>query len=52
MQKLIKGLITIIGVGFLGMGIASATPSVDCGDDDAQPINIHSSATDKAIKDS
>lgn len=51
MQKLMKYLITIIGVGMLGMGIASATPLLDCGDDDAQPINVHSAA-EVTIKDS
>ena len=44
MQKLIKGLITIIGVTLLGIGMANASPSTDCGDDDVQPINIHSAA--------
>ena len=35
----------------LGMGMASAAPSLDCGDDDAQPISIHSTA-ETVIKDS
>lgn len=47
MQNVIKSLITIVGVTLLGIGIANATPSLDCGDDDVQPINIHSAA--KAI---
>ena len=46
-----KYLMTIIGVSMLGMGIASATPSLDCGDDDAQPISTHSAA-EVVIKDS
>lgn len=48
MRYILKNLITLIGVSFLGIGIVSATPSSsDCGDDDMKPINIHSSA--KAI---
>ena len=44
MQKLIKSLITVIGVALLGIGMANAAPSTDCGDDDVQPINVHSAA--------
>lgn len=44
MQKLIKSLITVIGVTLLGIGMANAAPSSDCGDDDVQPINVHSAA--------
>ena len=51
MKKLVKYLITFIGLGMLGVSIAIASPSIDCGDDDAQPINIHSAA-EAAIKDS
>jgi len=47
MQNVIKSLIAIVGVTVLGIGIASAGPSSDCGDDDVQPINIHSAS--KAI---
>ena len=32
----------IIGAVFLGIGVVTAAPSLDCGDDDAQPIEIHS----------
>ena len=51
MKKIMKYLITFIGLGMLGMGMLSAAPSLDCGDDDAQPISIHSTA-EAAIKDS
>ena len=51
MKKLMKHLITFIGLGMLGMGMASAAPSLDCGDDDAQPISVHSAAK-VVIKDS
>lgn len=47
MQNVIKNLVAIVGVTLLGIGIANATPSIDCGDDDSQPINVHSAA--KAI---
>ena len=47
MQNVIKNLVAIIGITLLGLGIANATPSSDCGDDDVQPINVHSAA--KAI---
>ena len=45
MQNIIKNLIALVGVSLLGIGIANATPSSDCGDDDVQPINVHSAAT-------
>ena len=51
MKRIMKYLITFIGLGMLGMGMASATPSVDCGDDDAQPISVHSAA-EAVMKDS
>ena len=51
MKKIMKHLVAYIGIGMLGMGIASAAPSLDCGDDDAQPISVHS-ATEVVIKDS
>jgi hypothetical protein len=44
MQNVIKNLVALIGVSLLGIGIANAAPSSDCGDDDVQPINIHSTA--------
>jgi len=44
MQNIIKNLIALVGVSLLGIGIANATPSSDCGDD-IQPINVHSAAT-------
>ena len=47
MQNILRNLIAVIGVTLLGIGIANATPSSDCGDDDVQPINVHSAA--KAI---
>ena len=43
MKKFIINLVALLGVSILGIGIATATPSSDCGDDDVQPINIHSS---------
>ena len=51
MKKLMKYLITIIGLGMLGMGMASAAPSLDCGDDDAKPISTHGAAK-VVVKDS
>ena len=52
MKKLMKYLITIIGLGILGIGIASAAPpSLDCGDDDAKPISTHGAA-EVVVKDS
>ncbi len=51
MKKVMKNAIAIIGLTFLGMGITNATPSSDCGDDDVQPINVHSTAK-TAIKES
>ena len=48
MKKIMKYLITFIGLGVLGM--ASAAPSLDCGGG-AQPISIHSTA-ETVIKDS
>ena len=44
MQYILKNLITLIGVSLLGIGIVSASPSSDCGDEDVKPITIHSSA--------
>ena len=44
MRKLMKNIIAVIGIGLFGIGMASATPSLDCGDDDAQRISIHSAA--------
>lgn len=47
MRFILKNLIAIFGVIFLGMGMVNAS-SLDCGDDDAQPITVHSAAaTDK-----
>ena len=51
MQNVIKNLVAIVGVTLLGIGIANAAPSSDCGDDDVQPINIHS-ATKTISKES
>ena len=51
MKKLMKYLVTTIGLGVLGMGIASAAPSLDCGDDDAKPISTHGAA-EVVVKDS
>jgi len=51
MKKLMKYLVTIIGIGVLGMGIANAAHSLDCGDDDAKPISTHSAA-EVVVKDS
>ena len=51
MQKIMKYLVIFIGASMLGIGMASATPLLDCGDDDAQPINVHSAA-EVTIKDS
>lgn len=48
MKNVINNLVAIIGITLLGLGIANATPSSDCGDDDdVRPINVHSAA--KAI---
>lgn len=44
MRSVTKNLIALIGLSLLGIGIANATPSSDCGDDDVQPINVHSAA--------
>ena len=44
MKRIMKYLITFIGLFMLGMGAASAAPSLDCGDDDAQPISTHGAA--------
>ena len=51
MKRIMKYLITFIGLGMLGMGMVSAAPSLDCGDDDSQPISTHSAA-DVNVKDS
>ena len=51
MRSIIKNLIALIGLSLLGIGIVNAAPSSDCGDDDVEPINIHSAS--KAVnKDS
>lgn len=49
MQNVIKNFVAIIGITLLALGIANATPSSDCGDDDVQPIDVHSAtkATNK-----
>ena len=44
MRDVAKNLIALIGLSLLGIGIANATPSSDCGDDDVKPINVHSAA--------
>lgn len=43
MGYILKNLIALIGVGLLGIGVANAAPSSDCGDDDVQPINVQTS---------
>jgi hypothetical protein len=45
MRKIMKNMIVLIGVGLLGLSVANAAPSSDCGDEDVQPINIHSALT-------
>ena len=45
MKTILKKIIVLIGVSFLGIGIANAASSSDCGDDDVQPINIHKATT-------
>lgn len=51
MKNIIKNLVALVGLSLIGIGIASAEISSDCGDDDVQPINVHSAV--KAInKDS
>lgn len=48
MKKLMLNLVIVIGVSILGIGAAfAAASSLDCGDDDAQPIIVHSSAAAK-----
>ncbi len=42
MKNFMKSLVALLGVSLLGIGIANATESTDCGDDDVQPIKIHS----------
>ena len=45
MKSVIKNLVALIAIGFLGIGIVNAAPSSDCGDDDVRPIEIHSAIT-------
>ena len=47
MGYIFKNLIALIGVILLGVGMANANPTLDCGDDDAQPIDIQSAAVAK-----
>lgn len=47
MRYIFKNLIALFGVIFLGVGVVNAATSIDCGDDDAEPITVHSAA--KAI---
>ena len=49
MKNFIKNLVAFIGVCALGMGVVNASPSLDCGDDDAKPINTQTSVKSKAI---
>ena len=42
MGKFMKNIIALISVGLLGLSVAYAAPLTDCGDDDVQPINVHS----------
>lgn len=44
MGYIFKNLIALIGMVLLGVGIANANPTLDCGDDEAQPINVQSAA--------
>lgn len=44
MGKIMKNIIALISVGLLGLSVAIAAPSTDCGDEDVQPIKIHSAA--------
>ena len=48
MRFILKNLIAVFGVIFLGMGMVNAS-QLDCGDDEAEPITVHSAAvaTDK-----
>ena len=43
MRYILKNLIAIFGFIFIGIGMANAS-SIDCGDDDAEPITVHSAA--------
>lgn len=45
MRFILNKHIALIGVIFLGIGMTNATASLDCGDDDAEPITIHSATT-------
>ena len=47
MKKLRLNLVAVIGVYLLGIGASFAASSLDCGDDDVQPITVHSSAAAK-----
>ena len=45
MGYIFKNLFALIGVvGLLGIGVANAAPSSDCGDDDVKPISVQPSA--------
>lgn len=45
MKKITLNLVAIMGVCILGIGATfAAASSFDCGDDDVQPIIVHSSA--------
>lgn len=44
MKNPVKNFVAIIGIFALAIGISTAAPSSDCGDDDVQPINVHSTA--------
>lgn len=44
MGYIFKNLIALFGVIFLGIGMVNAAPLLDCGDDDAEPITVHSAA--------
>jgi len=52
MKTMLKNLIVLIGVSFLGVGMANAASSLDCGDDDAKPINIHKATNATTVKES
>ena len=52
MKNVMKNIIVIIGISIFGVGIVNAAPSTDCGDDDVQPIKIHSAVVATTNKDS
>ena len=44
MKKMMINLVAFAGISLFGMGMVSASPSNDCGDEDVQPITTHSAA--------